>query len=177
MLVAYEALDINNDNAGKNEHCFFLSFSDAWLQPGNPPKLKDHFQLRRVAKAWLSYNYNFLLNGGVHQPMEARLSQRLSGHCQQNPGHRHTCTGCSKGGMDESWQWFRTLRTRPWARDHISRMIRRALLSPTSTNVTCTCTRGLGRGSFNLSKALLIAQFIWFSIRHLNGNVFDPRGR
>jgi len=65
MLVAYEALDINNDNAGKNEHCFFLSFSDAWLQPGNPPKLKDHFQLRRVAKAWLSYNYNSLLNGGA----------------------------------------------------------------------------------------------------------------
>jgi hypothetical protein len=58
-----EALDINNDNAGKNEHCFFLSVSDAWLQPGNPPSLKDHFQLRRVAKAWLRYNYNSLLNG------------------------------------------------------------------------------------------------------------------
>jgi hypothetical protein len=38
-----------------------FSVSDAWLQPGNPPSLKDHFQLRRVAKAWLRYNYNSLL--------------------------------------------------------------------------------------------------------------------
>ncbi len=32
MLVAYEAMDINNENL----HCFFLVFLDSWLQPGNP---------------------------------------------------------------------------------------------------------------------------------------------
>jgi hypothetical protein len=37
MLVAYEAMDIKNENV----HCFFK------------PQHKDHFKLRRVAQAWL----------------------------------------------------------------------------------------------------------------------------